>query len=324
MIESLGGFMTIGIGAYGPRAGEAVFMALRKAELIGEGSIRGCAVFAAIKDDGELVYYKTQRGGTQTLVIKGEITGVLPPPDVLSAKVAALMSSGPDRPEPLELGLPGKAGVGIVSGHRIPILACRVHGKPMNHLALELMESGLSAVEAVESVIKDNQEQDAGLIAVDMKGNLGVMNSQRVERRTDVAKIYKEDKTTGAKVAVLLNEIHPPKAVAEVAAGVAMEIMTESQKPDFEVLVKTGMKAEFSPNDEVYVDKNFTAIKLITSDKDNLVGTQICCIPYGGAKVIQNNKEIGYTITEPLTIVENGTIVDLSGQKEFYVGAKYV
>lgn len=89
----------------------------------------------------------------------------------------------------------------------------------MNHLALELMEHGLSAVEAVESVMKDNPEQDAGLIAVDMKGNVGVMNSQRVERRTDVAKIFKEDKTTGAKVAVLLNEIHPPQAVAEVAAG---------------------------------------------------------------------------------------------------------
>jgi len=315
--------MTIGIGAYGPRAGEAVFMALQKAEKVGEGSIGGFAVFAVIKNDRKLVYYKTQRGGTATLVTRGEVTGVLPPPDVLSAKIAGIISSGPDRPEPLEKALPAKAGVGLVSGHRIPILACRVHGKPLNQEALELMESGLSASEAVERVIEENLEKDAGLVAVDVNGSVGVENSARVERRTDVAKIYRENMAKGAKVAVLMNEIHPVPGVAEVATGVAMDIMTEKRKPDLEILVKTGSKAEFGPKDEVHVDEKLSVIRLITSDKDNLVGRQVCCIPYGGAKVVQKSRVIGYTITEPLTIVEDGIIVDLSGQKEFYVGVKY-
>jgi len=315
--------MTIGIGAYGPRAGEAVFFALQQVELIGKGSIGGFAVFAVIKNDGELVYYTTQRGGTKTLVTQGEVTGVLPPTGVLSANIAGVISSGPDRAEPLETGLPTKVGVGIVTGHRLPRSTCRVHGIPMNQEVLELMETGLDANTAVEKVVEENIERDVGLIAISVNGTMGVQNSSKVERRPDYAKIYREDSTKNAKVAVLMNSIHPVPAAAEVAAGVAMDIMTEKQTPDFELQVKVGHKIEVGSQDEVHVDANLSITRLITSDEASLIGTQRCCIPYIGAKVMQHGRVIGYVITEPSTNLEDGIIVNFRGETEVSVGVSH-
>lgn len=315
---------TIGIGASGPHAGEAVFKALRAAEKVGEGSIGGFAVYAVMKKDGKVELYKTQRGGSSTLITRGETTGVMPPEDVLEARIAAIISSGPDRPEPLERALPAKENVGIVTGHRIPIAPCRIHGKAINQEILELMEGGATADEAVEKVIGENMEADVGIIAIDKDGRVSMKNTARVERRTDVAAIKKEDEAKGAVVAVLMNEIHPVPGVAEIAAGTAIDIMTEKRKPDAEIVVRVGSKVEFGPRDEVHVDENMIAIKHVTSDKDNLKGEKVCCVPYGGAHVFQKGREIGYTITEPLTILKDGIIKDLSGQKEFRVAIKYL
>src|ERR1700686_2557427 len=112
--------MTIGIAARGPNAGLAVYRSLRAAERVGTGSIGGFATFAAITADGKLLRHETQRGGTSTLFIEGESTGTEPPPEVAAATSAAVISSGPDRPEPEKL-LSADPLAGLVTGHRMPI-----------------------------------------------------------------------------------------------------------------------------------------------------------------------------------------------------------
>ena len=82
--------MTIGIAAYGPNAGLAVFEALRAAEKIGQGAIGGFATYAAIGSDGTLHRHQTQRGGSSTLFIQGESTGTPPPAPVAEATAAAV------------------------------------------------------------------------------------------------------------------------------------------------------------------------------------------------------------------------------------------
>ncbi|HEC93112.1 MAG TPA: hypothetical protein ENI51_09000, partial [Candidatus Atribacteria bacterium] len=296
--------MTIGIGTSGKKAGEAVFRALQAVERVTTGSIGGFAVYAVIKDDGKVQKYTTQRGGTKTLITHGETTGVLPPEDILQAKIAAIISSGPDRPEPLEKVIPSKDNIGLVTGHRIPMATCRVTGKPLNSRVLELMESGLDAIEAVNKVMDDNSNADAGLIAVDIKGNVGIRNSSRVSKRPDVAMSFKENKESGAKVAVLMNEIHPEKSAAELAAETAIMIMSEARKPDIEILVKTGLKVEAGNEDLIYVNKNNEATRIVTTDEWALKGEAICVTPYLLSKVLKEGKEIGYTIEEPLTILK--------------------
>lgn len=319
--------MTIGIGAYGPHAGEAVLKGLQAAEKIGRGSIGGFAVYKVMKEDGTIQSYKTQRGGSTTLVTRGEITGVMPPIDVLEARIATIISSGPDRPDtterPLEFyAIPAKENIGLVTGHRIPMSLCKLTGKPINSRVLELMEAGTPADEAVEKVIGENMEKDAGIIAVDKYGRVGMKNTARVERRPDVAAIKKEEKSI--IVAVLMNEIDPVPASAEAAAGTAIDIMTEKIRLDAEILVRVGSRVEFGPRDEVHIDEDLNIIKHVTSDEAILKGKVICCIPYGYACVLQKGKEIGYTIGEPLTMLDEGIITDLSGQKEFPVPIKYL
>src|SRR5437870_4273275 len=107
--------MTIGIAAHGSNAGLAVYKSLRAAERVGSGSIGGFATFAAITASGKLLRHATQRGGTSTLFLDGEITGTEPPSEVAAAPSAAVISSGPERPE-LEKLLTADPVAGLVTG----------------------------------------------------------------------------------------------------------------------------------------------------------------------------------------------------------------
>jgi hypothetical protein len=88
-------------------------------------------VFVAITGDGRVIRAETQRGGTATLFLKGETTGTNPPDEAGASPLAALMSSGPDRPEPLAQFVVADGRAGLVTGHRLPNAAA-VSGRPLN------------------------------------------------------------------------------------------------------------------------------------------------------------------------------------------------
>ena len=109
--------MTIGVAAAGAQAGAAVFDAVLGAELLGRGAIGGFVVFAVLDEQGRLQYRTTQRGGVTALDL---------PASWRDARVAAVISSGPDRPEPLTQFLAGADGLGWS-----PATACRISRAPM-------------------------------------------------------------------------------------------------------------------------------------------------------------------------------------------------
>jgi hypothetical protein len=314
--------MTIGIGAYGPHAGEAVFRALRTVEKVAEGSIRGFAVYAVMLENGATRIFSTQRGGTATLIVSGEKTGVMPPEDILNAPYAAVISSGPDRPEPLTNWLPACDNVGLVTGHRIPTTHCRLHDRPLNREALELIQKGATAYEAIETVLRENSSADVGLIAIDMRGRVAAKNTVRVDSRPDAAKVVKEE--GGAVVAVLMNEIHPTPVLAELAASVAIYSMTRKRKPDIELTLKAGIQVEQGARDEVHVNQSLSVIKIVTPCHEETVGERLCGIPYGGAPIIRDGEIIGFTLTEPWTLVKNGLIQEVDGKLEQKIAMKLV
>lgn len=305
--------MTIGIAAFGPQAGLGVFMGLQVAERVGEGSIGGFAVYRVITSDGRLVTFKTQRGGSATLVTRGEATGGLPPEDVQDARIAALISSGPDRPEPLERALPGDPQAGLVTGHRIPMAPTK-RGTPLNLAVLELLRQGVPASQAVDMLMDEHPQIDAGIIAVDVKGDLGARNSRRVLGRSDVLEVRKEEPGTGCKVAVFINEIHPKEA-AVVAAAKCMQVMVGERKPDMEVTVRCGLKVFLGDEDLIEVDNEGVAVRITTTDPTILNGEQVCVVPYLGASVYREGEFLGRIISEPLTVLRDGVIVDLVGQQ---------
>ncbi len=313
--------MAIGIVASGPRAGEAIFMGLRMVERVSTNCVGGFAVYSVLTHDGKLLSYETQRGGTNTLVTEGEDTGVLPPAEVLEAPIAGLISGGPDRPEPLAQVLPAKAGVGIVTGHRMPN-SLGASGKPVNVEVLELMEGGLDAGAAVAKVMDANLQVDAGLLAIDAKGNTGCKNSPRVEGAIRTVR-HSRREGPNAVVEVILNVIFPP-VTADLAAGVAMGVMTAKEKADAFMTISAGVPVVYGPEDMIYVDEKLVVSRVFTPDKTLLTGKRAGIVPYMSSKVVQGGKVIGRLTLEALTVLDDGIIKELDGQPSVKLSLKRV
>lgn len=311
--------MTIGIAVSGPGAGLAVFRALAAVERVGQGAIGGYAVFAAIDAAGTLHRAETQRGGTATLFTDGEVTGVAPPAVVAEATIAGVMSSGPDRPEPLEQFLPARAGVGLVTGHRLPN-AIGPGGRPLNLEVLERLAAGDDARTAVDTVLAADPKADAGVIAVDAAGRVRGANSARVARRPDLGHTRRSDPAGTAVVEVLHNGIHPLAAVAELAACVAFDSMFPPLRSDGHVTVVAGTPLAAGDDSRVHVDAVGTAQRIETTDRRILTGRHNCAAIQLGTEVLHDGRRLGHTVFEPNAVVEDCRIVTLSGRATIRLG----
>lgn len=306
--------MTIGIAAYGPSAGLAVFAGLRAAELIGRGAIGGFVSYAAIDSGGCLRRHQTQRGGTHTLFIEGETTGTPPPAEVATARVAAVISSGPERPEPLAQFLAADAAGGLVTGHRLPN-APSIDGRPLNREVLEHLLAGAPARDAVSRVIDRNPEADVGLIAVDLHGGLYGCNSRRVCRRPDLGQARLEDEERGLAVEVLHNAIRPFPVLADTVAAVAFEVLRGEPQPDGWITIKVGVPVALGVENAVHCDRDLAAVRVTTTDPVLVRGRQVGAAVYLYSRVYRDDDFIGLTMFEPIMTVEEGRIVEMSGQK---------
>lgn len=311
--------MTIGIVAFGPHAAMAVFKALQAIERVGRGSIGGYAAFVAVTSDAVL-RHDTQRGGTHTLFTDGETTGVEPGAALEAAHLAGVMSSGPDRPEPLAQFTPAAAGVGLVTGHRLPNMP-GADGVPLNTAVLELMRAGVAPKEAVDRVLDANPGADAGLIAGSLGGGgLFARNSARVLTRPDLGQAMRVVGDTA--VAVLHNAIHPVAPLADLAAEVALDIMLRRDDADGEIVVRAGTPVVAGPDDRVLVNANLEAVQIQTSDARLASGRWNCAAIYLGARVVRDGRILGTTLVEPNMIVEDGKLVSMSGQHEVRIGIR--
>ncbi len=302
--------MTIGIAASGPNAGLAIYKSLQAAERVGTGSIGGFATFAAITRDGKLVRHATQRGGTGTLFLDGEMTGTLPPPEVATAPMAVVISSGPERPE-LERLVSADAVAGLVTGHRMPITVGAA-GIPVNDDTLKRMAEGASAKEAIDAVIDGNPEVDVGLIAIDRTGQVYGRNSARVLRRPDLAEARAQ--RDGASVIVFYNAIRPYTVLADLVTAIALDTMLGLPQPDGHIQVNAGIPVKGGTETAIHVDANDVATHVTTNEHFRLTGPQICTGIYLDSPIYRDGKLIGYTMLETLMRFEDGKLAAMSGQ----------
>lgn len=308
--------MTIGIAAAGPNAGLAVYLSLRAAERIGIGSIGGFATFAAITADGRLLRHATQRGGTSTLFLDGEATGVEPGPEIAAATAAVVISSGPERPE-LEKLVSADPNTGLVTGHRMPITVGAA-GMPVNENVLKLMREGQSAREAIDTVVDDNPEIDAGLIAIDRRGGLHGRNTARVLRRPDLAE--GRAARDGASVIVFYNAIRPWKVIADVVTAIALDTMLGLPQPDGHITVNAGIPVVGGAETAIHVDADNVAVRFTTNEHFRLTGLQICTGIYLDSPIYKDSKLVGYTMLETLMRFDNGKLASMSGQSSVQFG----
>jgi len=309
--------MTITIGAFGPNCAQAVLKGLRAAESIATGSIGGFAAFAAITDTRDVFRSETNRGGSRTLFVEGEQTGVDVPEAAQRSTMAALISSGPDRLFPAAY-IAVDSAVGIVTGHRLPN-TLSVQKKPLNQETLDLMSAGKSVYDAVNITLDQNPEADAGIMALHLRGNIYSRNSERVRRRPDTGFARLSDTDMTAVVEVLHNSIRPRRGLAKAVTEIVLERMIVSEKTTGRIEVKKGVPIRFGRNHKVLINQQGLAAEIISTDPLLTQGEHNCVAIQLGCEVWQEGRCIGKTLIEANTIVRNGSVISFNGMDRFIV-----
>ncbi|WP_230533844.1 DUF6963 family protein [Microvirga roseola] len=293
--------MTIGVAASGENAGAAVHAAVLGAELLGRGAIGGFAVFAMLDEQGRVWHRVTQRGGIEALKL---------PKAWLLARNAAAISSGPDRPEPLEQYLPGLDGIGLVTGHRLPN-SPDANGIPLNRAVLAHLSAGEAPQPAVESVLAQSPEVDAGLIAMDVSGRIGFGNSARVARRADCGGA--ERASGRSHIALLHNSIFSQGCLAEKLADLAWSFLT-GESTDIRLLfMRDSVPVHFSTKDRVHVSADGTITAVESANLRLQSAHRRATAIYLGSEIWQEGQLIGQAATELFTEVSQGRLCKQAG-----------
>ena len=313
--------MTIGIAVSGEGAGLAVFRALAAVESVGRGAIGGFVSFAAIDEAGVLHRAGTQRGGSRTLFTAGERVGVDPPAKISRARLAVLMSSGPDRPEPLAQFTPADPDVGLVTGHRLPNMP-GVDGVPINERVLARMADGDSPQTAVREETSRNPEADAGVIALDRSGRISLANTDLVAARSDGGAALVEDRETGVRVGVLHNSIFPHRALADLAVSAVLDSVMPADRIDFEIEVRAGTRVELGAENCLHLAPDDRVSHITVVQRHWLAARHDGAVMGYGAPVRRDGKLVGRISFEPYCVVENGRLLSMSGRERVLIGVR--
>ncbi|MGF6210638.1 DUF6963 family protein [Comamonas sp. 4034] len=292
--------MTLGIAAHGPQAGAAVRQAVIAAELLGRGEIGGFAVFAVIDAAGQVHHCWGQQGGITALQI---------PPAWLAATHAAVITSGPERPEPLMQFLPGRDGVGLVTGHRLPNRPGAIHQEPLNQRVLALLATGLHPQAAVDQMLAAHPQADAGLIAINALGQIGCGNSARVQQRGDTgAGLWHSTDEAQTGFAFLHNAIQPAPAVAECVQSVLRAALDQTEHPArYQMLQLTDViPVEPAAADAVYVDAQWRVERVASADPFMAQARQNITLLPLAMPVWQAGRCVGRMATELFAQVAHG------------------
>ena len=300
--------MTIGIAAFGPQAGLAIWRALRAVEQVGRGAVGGFACFVTLGEGGRVDRFETQRGGAI-----GLFGGDPPPAEIADARLAGLMSSGPDRPEPLAQFVPADGAVGLVTGHRMPNVA-GASGRPLNEEVLGLMRDGASPRVAVRRVLMANPAADAGVIALDRQGRIWAADTPAVRLRGDRGQARLDE--TGAVVAVLHNATLPHRPLALLAAEVAHDVMRPADRSDASIQVAAGIPVRLGEQRGLLLDRHGRAAGIETADPRHLAGRWSFALGWR-AEIRCCGGVWGHATYEPYMVVEDGCLVSIDGRTCF-------
>ncbi len=298
--------MTIGIGIAGPGAGRAALAALAAVEKVGRGMLGGFVSLAALDMEGRLQRAETQRGGAAALFPGGL-------PDIIAdAPVVALMSSGPDRTPPLSQFTPAAEGVGCLSGHRLPNMPGLPGGEAVNALALARLMEGAPAQAALDSVLDDHPDADAGLIAVTAAGTVAAANSRLAAARTDSGALVTEG--AGLRIAILHNAIFPVAGLAALAAGAAIDAAAPADAFDIEITLTAGVALSTAPPAGIEIDGAGRVVALSGLPPGWGAPAWQGAAAMRGAPVTRGGRQIGTLVSEAYCVSRNGVLESCDGQ----------
>lgn len=298
--------MTIGIAASGHWAGAGILSGLRAVEEVGRGAIGGFVSLAVLTEDQKLLRAETQEGGAQ-----GMFDGP-PSDDILQARWAGLISSGPNRPAPLSQFVAAFPRVGLVTGHRFPHARTN-DGQALNSLVLSMMQSGRLPQGAVDDVIARHPDFDAGFLALSVHGEIGLGNMPAVASLKDQGSLTTRCTKTGNTVATLHNAIRPHRAIALLANEVALEEMRFRATPLETITISAGVAIVVGDAPEIVIDNNHKALRVIHPEASD--AAEKTAFGVGDhVRITKLGKMFGWLNQEPFMVISQGVIVTVDGE----------
>lgn len=298
--------MTIGIAASGRWAGAGILSGLRAVEEVGRGAIGGFVSLAVLTEEQKLLRAETQDGGVQSL-FDGP-----PSDDILQARWAGLISSGPNRPAPLSQFVAALPRVGIVTGHRFP-QAQTNDGQALNNLVLSIMQAGSPPQDAVDDVIARHPDFDAGFLALSVHGEIGLGNMPAVASLKDQGSLMTRCTETGNRVATLHNAIRPHRAIALLANEVALDEMRFRATRLETITISAGVAIVVGDTPEIVIDNNHKALRVIHPEASDAAEKTAFGVG-DNVRITKLGKMFGWLDQEPFMVVSQGVIVTLDGE----------
>jgi hypothetical protein len=297
--------MTIGIAAAGPRAGWAILNTLARLEPLAEGAIGGFLSVAVMHPDGQIQRAHIQSGGARALMDAGF------DPAIGAANRAVLMSSGPNRPEPLSQFTPARPDIGLVTGHRFPnTLDC--DGMLLGESALSQSATGTAPDRICAEIMARNPRADAGLILLDKSGRIGLANSALVATYPDAGKALIVRSTYTA--AVLHNAIRPSDSLAALVIEMVSEQLRTEVRSGVSVELHAGVPVSSSDTaSAIMVEANrVVALRLATMHNGDALwsaglGPQAC--------LVKDGHTIGFATIDPFLLIRDGNLISANGKQ---------
>jgi hypothetical protein len=287
--------LTLGIGAYGSEAGRAVLDGLTAAEALGRGSIGGFAVLSFLDAGGHHRQISCQDGGVAAL---GECAGIE------EALCAAVISSGPNRPEPLSQFLSGRDHVGLVTGHRLPNRPGKT-GVAINVSTLDRIEGGEPAEIAVQAMLAEHPELDLGLVAVTPHGGLGFGNTARVNRRDDLMEASFRASDHG--FALLGNSIYfSGRRARDAVAGIVRERLTGQPGSHFLARLAGSVPVVDARSDRIELDVARHVVRIFRAEPWAPQPTGVTTAIPLRAEVWQGGRCVGHCASEVFARLGDG------------------
>lgn len=300
--------MTISIAATGANAGRAILDALASAEAICSGAIGGFVAAGSINGNS-IVRAQTQRGGVARLDYDGDRAAFN------AGTVAGFIASGPNRPEPLADYLVASAGIGLVTGHRLPSFP-GIDGKPMNLSVLEMMTNGIGVQDAVTTILERNPSADCGLIAIDTKGNGHYGNSVGMNRPDAGMTAAGRGNSS---VWVLHNAVEPVTSLAPLLAELTLNSMAPDYAPAGSITLQAGCEVQPGNSTQFQIDADNRVYTIRLSEYPNsetLPGP--INIGYR-PPVFRDDQLAGCLLYEPFLVATSNKLISIDGLSELKV-----
>ena len=185
----------------------------------------------------------------------------------------------------------------------------------LNSMVLAEMESGKDPQTAIDYVLNQYPNADAGFLAASVNGRMGIGNCKPVLARGDKGMAILNVKSRTVKIATIHNAIQPHSLISTLSNQVGKDKMCHQGGPEHWITIKSGITVKSGTTAQVHVDSSRMVKNIVI--QNNLFLNDSCAVGLGDiVEVLSHGVRLGWLGYEPFMTLLNGQVVEIDGYKE--------